>query len=133
MKNTRIMCAVMLDTKVFALSITIRTSCSLKMPVHASPHLGFSIITYVCLQGPEIRTGFLKNPDQPVKLTAGKEITITTDYEFKGDDETISMRCTGILFYHQLLLATWLTGPEFRHDVAAKQKVANGHASRAET
>ena len=44
------------------------------------------------LQGPEIRTGFLKNPDQPVKLTAGKEITITTDYEYKGDEETISMR-----------------------------------------
>lgn len=43
-------------------------------------------------QGPEIRTGFLKTPDQPVKLTAGKEITITTDYEFKGDDETIAMR-----------------------------------------
>lgn len=56
MRNTRIMCAVMLDTK-----------------------------------GPEIRTGFLKNPDQPVKLTAGKEITITTDYEFKGDDDTIAM------------------------------------------
>ncbi|KAK9842151.1 hypothetical protein WJX84_005253 [Apatococcus fuscideae] len=55
MKNTRIMCAVMLDTK-----------------------------------GPEIRTGFLKNPDQPVKLTAGKEITITTDYEHKGDESMIS-------------------------------------------
>ena len=44
------------------------------------------------LQGPEIRTGFLKNPDQPIKLTAGKEVTITTDYEFKGDENTIAMR-----------------------------------------
>lgn len=47
----------------------------------------------VCaLQGPEIRTGFLKNPDQPIKLTPGKEITITTDYSYKGDDDTIAMR-----------------------------------------
>lgn len=44
------------------------------------------------MQGPEIRTGFLKNPDQPTKLNAGKEITITTDYSYKGDDQTISMR-----------------------------------------
>lgn len=44
------------------------------------------------LQGPEIRTGFLKNPDQPIKLTPGKEITITTDYSYKGDDDTIAMR-----------------------------------------
>ena len=43
-------------------------------------------------QGPEIRTGFLKNPDQPIKLTPGKEITITTDYSYKGDDQTIAMR-----------------------------------------
>ncbi|KAK9825979.1 hypothetical protein WJX74_002803 [Apatococcus lobatus] len=55
MRNTRIMCAVMLDTK-----------------------------------GPEIRTGFLKNPDQPLKLTQGKEITITTNYEHKGDESMIS-------------------------------------------
>lgn len=44
------------------------------------------------VQGPEIRTGFLKNPDQPVKLTQGKEITITTNYEHKGDDSMISCR-----------------------------------------
>lgn len=44
------------------------------------------------LQGPEIRTGFLKNPDQPVKLTAGKEIMITTDYEHKGDEEMFACR-----------------------------------------
>ena len=44
------------------------------------------------VQGPEIRTGFLKNPDQPIKLTAGKEISVTTDYDVKGDDNLISMR-----------------------------------------
>lgn len=51
--------------------------------------------THSCLlpaQGPEIRTGFLKNPDQPIKLTAGKEISVTTDYDVKGDDNLISMR-----------------------------------------
>ncbi|CAK0764540.1 hypothetical protein CVIRNUC_003168 [Coccomyxa viridis] len=55
MRNTRILCAVMLDTK-----------------------------------GPEIRTGFLKD-GEPIKLTTGKEITITTDYEAKGDENTIAM------------------------------------------
>ena len=44
------------------------------------------------MKGPEIRTGFLKNPDQPIKLTAGKEISVTTDYDVKGDDSLISMR-----------------------------------------
>ena len=56
------------------------------------------------LQGPEIRTGFLKNPDQPVKLTPGREITITTDYSYKGDEDTIAMRqdsmCTRSCIYH---------------------------------
>lgn len=58
MQNTRIMCAVMLDTK-----------------------------------GPEIRTGFLNDPDTPLTFTAGKTIKITTDYDHKGDNEMISMRC----------------------------------------
>ena len=44
------------------------------------------------MQGPEIRTGFLKD-GEPIKLTTGKEITITTDYEAKGDENTIAMRC----------------------------------------
>ena len=44
------------------------------------------------VQGPEIRTGFLKTPDQPIKLTAGKEISVTTDYDVKGDDNLIAMR-----------------------------------------
>ena len=44
------------------------------------------------MQGPEIRTGFLKDA-KPIQLTTGKEITITTDYEAKGDSETIAVRC----------------------------------------
>ncbi len=55
----------------------------------AAPNRGAARLT----QGPEIRTGFLKNPDQPIKLTAGKEISITTNYETKGDDTLIAMRC----------------------------------------
>lgn len=43
------------------------------------------------LQGPEIRTGFLKDA-KPIQLTSGKEITITTDYEAKGDSDTIAVR-----------------------------------------
>ena len=45
------------------------------------------------MQGPEIRTGFLQNPDKPVKLTSGKEITLTTDYEAKGTEDLIACRC----------------------------------------
>jgi len=55
----------------------------------AAPNQGAACLT----QGPEIRTGFLKNPDQPIKLTAGKEISITTNYDTKGDDTLIAMRC----------------------------------------
>ena len=42
------------------------------------------------LQGPEIRTGFLKD-GKPIQLKEGREITISTDYDIKGDEETISM------------------------------------------
>ncbi|XP_047321460.1 pyruvate kinase, cytosolic isozyme [Impatiens glandulifera] len=41
-------------------------------------------------KGPEIRTGFLKDA-KPVQLKEGQEITITTDYDIKGDDTIISM------------------------------------------
>lgn len=56
MENTRIMCAVMLDTK-----------------------------------GPEIRTGFLKDECNPLRVTAGQQITVTTDYARKGDATTIAV------------------------------------------
>ena len=42
------------------------------------------------MQGPEIRTGFLKDGN-PIQLKEGQEITITTDYDIQGDDSTISM------------------------------------------
>ena len=44
------------------------------------------------LQGPEIRTGFLQKPDEPLKFKTGDEVTITTDYEYKGDKDMIAMR-----------------------------------------
>jgi pyruvate kinase len=41
-------------------------------------------------KGPEIRTGMLANGG-PVMLEAGAEITLTTDYEFKGDASKIAV------------------------------------------
>ncbi|CAD5168680.1 pyruvate kinase, cytosolic isozyme [Musa acuminata AAA Group] len=41
-------------------------------------------------KGPEIRTGFLKD-GKPIQLTEGQEITISTDYSIKGDENMISM------------------------------------------
>ncbi|GER24916.1 pyruvate kinase [Striga asiatica] len=41
-------------------------------------------------KGPEIRTGFLKD-GKPVQLKEGHEITVTTDYTIKGDEQMISM------------------------------------------
>ncbi|CAL5427635.1 unnamed protein product [Camellia sinensis] len=41
-------------------------------------------------KGPAIRTGFVKDA-KPVQLKEGQEITISTDYNIKGDAEMISM------------------------------------------
>lgn len=41
-------------------------------------------------KGPEIRTGFLKEP-KGIVLTTGMEIWVTTDYTHKGDTEMIAM------------------------------------------
>ncbi|KAG8369078.1 hypothetical protein BUALT_Bualt15G0112800 [Buddleja alternifolia] len=54
-KNTGLLCAVMLDTK-----------------------------------GAEIRTGMLKD-SKPIQLKQDQEITISTDYSIKGDEQMISM------------------------------------------
>lgn len=55
------------------------------------PLEGSNITTlFFSLQGPEIRTGFLKD-GKPIQLKEGKEITVTTDYSIKGDEELISM------------------------------------------
>lgn len=42
------------------------------------------------MQGPEIRTGFLKDGN-PIQLTEGQEIIVSTNYDIKGDEKTISM------------------------------------------
>ena len=42
------------------------------------------------LQGPEIRTGFLKD-GKAIHLQQGKEIIISTDYTIHGDENMISM------------------------------------------
>ncbi|GMY16080.1 pyruvate kinase, cytosolic isozyme [Fagus crenata] len=41
-------------------------------------------------KGPEIRTGFLKD-SKPIQLKQGQEITISTDYDIKGDENMICM------------------------------------------
>ena len=41
-------------------------------------------------KGPEIRTGFLEGGN-PVHLEVGQEVTITTDYEKKGNKNMIAM------------------------------------------
>lgn len=41
-------------------------------------------------QGPEIRTGFLKD-GKPIQLKQGQEISISTDYDIKGDENMICM------------------------------------------
>ena len=48
------------------------------------------ILLFYLDQGPEIRTGFLKD-EKPIQLKEGQEITVTTDYSIKGDTDTISM------------------------------------------
>ena len=42
-------------------------------------------------KGPEIRTGFLED-GLPIQLVEGKEITITTDYNQKGNPSLVAMR-----------------------------------------
>ena len=113
MANTRIMCAVMLDTKVRPAAPAVAAVHAALMMTAAAGRLRSSIqqsfttftassqhqhhLALVNLwQGPEIRTGFLKDPDTPLTFTAGKTIKITTDYEHKGDEEMISMRCAAL-------------------------------------
>ena len=53
-------------------------------------HITAYKIPIYMLQGPEIRTGFLKD-GKPIRLQKGQEITISTDYGIKGDENMISM------------------------------------------
>lgn len=124
MSQTQIMCAVMLDTKVYheALSMPqlrqmtkkpnrhlvwstrfcvdfvdgVHEILLLLLPLSTSPCIltrACIQISYMRMQGPEIRTGFLQDPDKPVKLVSGKEVTLTTDYDAKGTDDLIACRC----------------------------------------
>merc|ERR1719174_2865809 len=43
-------------------------------------------------KGPEIRTGFFAESGGKISLTAGQELKIVTDYDFKGDSSCIA--CT---------------------------------------
>ncbi|XXG72102.1 hypothetical protein AAC387_Pa07g1266 [Persea americana] len=63
------------------------TLSNLKMAMHNT-----QILCAVMLdtKGPEIRTGFLEDA-KPVQLKEGQEITVTTDYAIKGNENMISM------------------------------------------
>ncbi|URD86496.1 Pyruvate kinase [Musa troglodytarum] len=84
MQNTQILCAVMLDTKASFFSDDLEFFIYVVRPLKYLPCILLSS------QGPEIRTGFLKD-GKPIKLKEGQEITITTDYSIKGDENMISM------------------------------------------
>lgn len=42
------------------------------------------------LQGPEIRTGFFANDRKTVELKRGQDLELVTDYDFLGDESTVS-------------------------------------------
>ncbi|KAF3645924.1 Pyruvate kinase, cytosolic isozyme [Capsicum annuum] len=52
----------------------------------------FLVLDGLCIgsEGPEIRTGFLKD-GKAILLKEGQEITVTTDYTIKGDEKLIAM------------------------------------------
>ena len=78
------MCAVMLDTKVGVFAWLLLPH------LNAISKLGRQV-SELFVQGPEIRTGFLENA-KPIQLTAGKEVTLTTDYDKKGNSDLIAVR-----------------------------------------
>jgi len=56
----------------------------------AMKNTGIQCAVMLDTKGPEIRTGFLKD-GKPIQLEKGREITISTDYSIKGDENMISM------------------------------------------
>ncbi|KAH1243348.1 Pyruvate kinase, cytosolic isozyme [Glycine max] len=96
MENTGILCAVMLDTKarptrsVFHILSPFCLIC-VYIYILIADFVFFVYKSYVLIaNGPEIRTGFLKD-SKPIQLKQGNEITISTDYDLKGDEKTICM------------------------------------------
>eukprot|EP01026_Neomeris_dumetosa_P050323 TRINITY_DN4410_c0_g1_i10.p1 TRINITY_DN4410_c0_g1~~TRINITY_DN4410_c0_g1_i10.p1 ORF type:complete len:508 (-),score=76.98 TRINITY_DN4410_c0_g1_i10:611-2134(-) len=57
----------------------------------AVKNTGIMVAVALDTKGPEIRTGYLKD-GKPVKFEAGREITISTDYTLKGDENLLT--CT---------------------------------------
>ena len=71
------------DHEVHAASVArIREACKLRPGSHVAIMLD--------TKGPEIRTGFLED-GKAVDLTAGSELTLTTDYSFKGNSSKIAV------------------------------------------
>ena len=46
---------------------------------------GVKVAILLDTKGPEIRSGFFANGAKKIELKKGETITLTTDYEFKGD------------------------------------------------
>ncbi|KAJ1442546.1 Pyruvate/Phosphoenolpyruvate kinase-like domain superfamily [Sesbania bispinosa] len=69
------------------IGVASETLNNLKAAMH---NTGILSAVMLDTKGPEIRTGFLKD-GKPIQLKEGQEITITTDYDIKGDQEMISM------------------------------------------
>ncbi|CAL9150684.1 unnamed protein product, partial [Musa hybrid cultivar] len=82
MEITGIPCAIMLDTKVRAHLPSLRFLLLLLLFEEA--------VDLWSMQGPEIRTGFLRD-GKPIQLKKGQELIISTDYGIRGDENMISM------------------------------------------
>ncbi|KAG1359544.1 Pyruvate kinase, cytosolic isozyme [Cocos nucifera] len=101
MQNTQILCAVMLDTKSVYDVGTEQLTCQSHNLLDTVDIVCGWLIFFTNVdqgtvnllstdRGPEIRTGFLKD-GKPIQLKKGQEITISTDYSIKGDENMISM------------------------------------------
>ena len=51
----------------------------------AAMNKGVKVAILLDTKGPEIRSGFFANGAKKIELKKGETITLTTDYEFKGD------------------------------------------------
>ena len=56
----------------------------------ATENTGLMCAVFLDTKGPEIRTGMLEN-GEPVQLHQGEELTLTTDYEVKGNAKKIAV------------------------------------------
>ncbi|KAG5062393.1 hypothetical protein JHK85_003576 [Glycine max] len=78
-------------SKMSSLSFSVRLEDQHPLQVGtALNNTGILCAVMLDTKGPEIRTGFLKQ-GKPIEIQRGQEITITTDYSIKGDENMISM------------------------------------------